>query len=526
MVKKFFLLFRTVRYLKVRQIVYQVYYRLKPLKTLTHYKKNRIRFFLLKFSIQYTTPNSYKEKNSFIFLNQLHLFPKEILWDFMDYGKLWNYNLQYFNFLHQKGLIKAVKDDLLCDINKWLETGQLRLEPYPVSLRVINTIRYLSLSGANNNGTIIADIYAQLNYLYSHLEYHLLGNHLLENAFALLMGGEAFEENKWTKKAKSILYKELDEQILNDGGHFELSLMYHQIILFRVLELIDWYSQSKEPDLKFLNFVKRKAVAMLNYLKSVGFKNGDISHFNDSAPGIGFTSQELFAFAQQLKLPEPKVIPLRESGYRKFGNENYECILDAGSIAPSYQPGHSHADSFSFVLHYHHVPFIVDVGISTYEKGDIRNYERSTKAHNTVEIENENQSEVWGGFRVGRRANVKIINETDSAITASHDGYKSLFNAIHKRGFYFEPNSVRLVDVIKNSKTVDGKSYLHFHPDCKVEEKHGRFMINNVAEISFINANRTDLESYKFALGYNLYQEAKVLVAEFHISIETLITFV
>jgi uncharacterized heparinase superfamily protein len=301
--------------------------------------------------------------------------------------------------------------------------------------------------------------------------------------------------------------------------------MYHQIILFRVLELTDWYSKVAAPDTAFLDFIKEKAGRMLGWLRNLTFKNGDIPHFNDSADHIALRSPELFAFARQLQVAEPTTIPLKESGYRKFANDNYECVLDAGSIAASYQPGHTHADLFSYVLYHGNTPLILDAGTSTYEKGERRNYERSTRAHNTVEIENVDQFEVWGGFRVGRRATVTIINETGSSITASHDGYKSLFNVIHERSFYFRPASIKITDVIRQSKTVHARSYIHFHPDCEVEQKNGVVMVNNTTAISFLNANQSRLESYKFAACYNVYQDAKVLVAEFCGTLETLISF-
>ncbi|MBA2561794.1 MAG: alginate lyase family protein [Chitinophagaceae bacterium] len=478
----------------------------------------------MKFSIQFNTPASYKERNTFIFLNQLHQFKNEINWNFQAYGKLWNYNLQYFNFLHQNDLTNIVKENLLCDIHKWLKKGQLKLEPYPVSLRIMNTIRYLSSSIEKNNNSIAEDTYAQLNYLYNHLEYHLSGNHLLENAFALLMGGAAFEEHKWIKKAKSVLYSELDEQILNDGGHFELSLMYHQVILFRVLELIDWYSQSKEPDLKFLDYVRVKAGVMLNLLKSASFKTGDIPHFNDSAPGIAFTSRELFAFAQKLSLTEPIIIPLKESGYRKFGNEIYECLLDVGSIAASYQPGHSHSDVFSFVLYKSTKPFIVDVGTSTYEIGQKRDYERSTSAHNTVVVQGQNQSEVWESFRVGRRASVKIINESGFHLEAKHNGYYPAFGIYHTRKFEFHKKAIEIEDDIGH---INGKLLLHFHPDCELIEsdENNLILIKERASVKFENTNQVYLKEYEFAEGFNQYRKAFKVEVDFKSKIKTTIKF-
>ena len=72
----------------------------------------------------------------------------------------------------------------------------------------------------------------------NNLEYHLLGNHLLENGFSLLFGAYYFQDETIYKIAKKIVVSELEVQILADGSHFELSPMYHQILFHRVLDCI------------------------------------------------------------------------------------------------------------------------------------------------------------------------------------------------------------------------------------------------------------------------------------------------
>src|SRR5690606_1726695 len=131
-----------------------------------------------------------------------------------------------------------------------LDNGKLLLEPYPVSLRSINVIRLCCFHEVTDS-SILKNLHGELDFLSKRLEYHLLGNHLLENVFALMMGGVFFSNDTWVLKAKGILKEQLNEQILNDGGHFELSPMYHQIILFRLLELIDWYSKVDNKDSNF-----------------------------------------------------------------------------------------------------------------------------------------------------------------------------------------------------------------------------------------------------------------------------------
>jgi uncharacterized heparinase superfamily protein len=523
MMGKVFLLLRTIKYLKAKQIIYQVYYKLKPKRTLGFYKDNPVNFSFLNFSLHYSSPLHYKENSTFEFLNEEHTFQNNINWNFQKYGKLWNYNLQYFNFLHQQNVSNHQKECWLHDIAEWMYSGKLILEPYPVSLRVINTIRYLSSSQVRDK-TIIETLYAQLNYLYHNPEYHLLGNHLLENAFALLMGAQVFDKKSWSIKAKKILTQELEEQILEDGGHFEQSVMYHQVITFRMLELIDWYRNIYDADAGFLELIETVTVKMLNWLKTMSFENDSIPHFNDSANDVTFTPNEIFTFAALLKLPAPKFISLKDSGYRRFSNNKYECIVDAGNITAMYQPGHSHADALSFVVNYNNEPVIVDTGTSTYEAGERRNLERSTAAHNTVAINNSSQSEAWGSFRIGRRASVKIINETSSLLEATHNGYKQ-FDAIHQRSFYFSETSIKILDIINGSKNSGAIFYLHFHPE-RIVEKHREVIKVDNAIISFAGVKNIKLESYKFALAFNKYSDAKVLIAEFEKSLETLINFV
>src|SRR5699024_1506252 len=142
---------------------------------------------------------------------------------------------------------------------------------------------------------------------------------------------------------------ELKEQILTDGAHFELSPMYHQIIFFRVLELIDWYSHWQNKETQFEQFLIKKGREILAWLENISFKDGAIPHFNDSAIGIAYSTNWLCSYATALGIKREN-LSLSESGYRKKDTNHYECRVDFAQIGPSYQPGHAHADALSFVL--------------------------------------------------------------------------------------------------------------------------------------------------------------------------------
>src|SRR5690606_23944275 len=128
----------------------------------------------------------------------------------------------------------------------------------------------------------------------------------------------------------------------------------------------------------------------------------------------------------------------------------------------------AHADALNFVLHKDGIPIVIDVGISTYEIGAQRNFERGTICHNTVTINNENQSEVWGGFRVGERAKTNLIIDKDNYLVAAHDGYKGRFGVVHQRSFKFDINLIEIKDeIIGEDLSVNNAiARFYLHPKC------------------------------------------------------------
>ena len=79
-------------------------------------------------------------------------------------------------------------------------------------------------------------------------------------------------------------------------------------------------------------------------------------------------------------------------------------LIDVAPIGPDYLPGHAHADTLSYELSLYGKRVLVNSGTSRYGSGPKRDWERSTAAHNTVEVDGQSSSETWSGFRVARRA--------------------------------------------------------------------------------------------------------------------------
>ena len=240
-----------------------------------------------------------------------------------------------------------------------------------------------------------ASLREQVDWLMRHLEYHLLANHLLANAKALVFAGKYFDRKDWYGKGMSIYRKQMPEQTCCDGVNFERSPMYHAIIFDDMIDLAEY---TGEP--LFKDYVARMADGM----RLLTGSDGKIAKFNDSTEGIAKQPATLLACADRLHLRSlARTNKNSSSGFLRKEIGDWTLLAKCGDIGPSYQPGHAHADTYSFELWKCGKKVIGDTGCSTYMPGPIRSYERSTRAHNTVVIDGQNSSEVWASHRVGRR---------------------------------------------------------------------------------------------------------------------------
>lgn len=419
-------------------------------------------------------------EDAFVFLNESRSIANKAAWNDPAVEKLWLYNLHYFDDLNAVGAANR-REQHVCLIERWIDENPPGSgngwEPYPISLRIVNWIKW-ALGGGALPSRAIASLAIQTRFLCQRLELHLLGNHLLANAKALIFSGAFFkqeEAEEWLARGLVILRRELPEQILADGGHFELSPMYHGIILE---DLLDIENLAKAYGLGAI--IKTETVAkMRHWLAAMSHPDGEIAFFNDSAFGIAPNLTESNEYAERLKHPVQKapsdgVLCLAESGYVRLQHGDAVLMVDAAPIGPSYLPGHAHADTLSFELSLHGQRVMVNSGTSCYGSGLERQRQRGTAAHNTLIVDGKDSSEVWGGFRVARRAQVQSwdIEETAGGIRveADHDGYQRLSGCnLHRRSWLINDGSLVIEDEVTGMFD-RAEIRFHLHPDIVVSE--------------------------------------------------------
>lgn len=479
MIQNLKLIFHTVKYLKFSQIFNRVKRKyikrriiISPSPSISVISKNPE-----PFVIGHT---KMIDENRFKFLNEIADLDKEDDWNKINQDKLWLYNLHYFDDL----IAIDARQRLSWHANliqRWIDENPLGYgigwEAYPSSLRIINWIKW-SLNGNSLNQGWVVSLANQVRHLSNNLETHLLGNHLFTNAKALVFAGLFFqgkESDRWYRIGLSIIEKELPEQVLNDGGNFELSPMYHSIFLLDLLDIVNIHNVYNKQQ---ISGVKNKIPKMLYWLRSMCHPDGGLSFFNDTAFGISPSLYELLDYAKRLDIAnisdKVKTLEyLNDSGYIRVGRENLVAILDVANIGPDYLPGHGHADALSFELSLFGKRMIVNSGTSLYETGAERHKQRGTLSHSTVVIDGQNSSEVWSGFRVARRANVLNIitkqNKNNIEVSAYHDGYKRLKgNPIHKRDWNFFDNKIIIKDSITGKGVHQINSILPLHPEVTI----------------------------------------------------------
>jgi hypothetical protein len=328
-------------------------------------------------------------------------------WKGESQSKLWRYERQYHSEIVSLAATniegaRALIDDWIasnppCRGEAW--------EPYPVARRLLNW----SLAGAITPSLrphLAPWVAVQMRFLAGRLECHLLGNHLLCDLCALVAAAATLEcEDSAVvgMRAAHRLERELERQVLPDGGYAERTAQYHLIVLQDALLALVLHRARGRA------FAADAVLArMLGWVEKIRRRDGSFPCLNDAAPGSLPSIDTIHGLAKLAGVIPPgnvaaAVTELPDTGWTLVRVGEYELLFEHGEIGPKEQPGHGHADTLSFELMWDGEPVVTDTGVTTYAPGEIRNFERSARAHATVSVNGQGADEIWASFRVGGR---------------------------------------------------------------------------------------------------------------------------
>jgi hypothetical protein len=414
--------------------------------------------------------------------------------------------------------------------------------------------------------------------------------HLIGEALALYIGGTVFasikQARKWKEFGETVLVGEAQNQVLDDGVYLELSTHYHCYALDFYLIAIALARKNGED---FPESVLARVEAMLGVLSSLARVDGSIPRFSDDDGGqaialgskgyqdvrsILSTGAVLFQRPdfkwRSAHFSEPTMwlldgesyvaydrieqhVPERLSGLFPEGGYltnrsgwnpgDDQFVFNFGGLG-LLGGGHGHADALSFVMSSGEREILVDPGTGLYNGAPHwRDYFRSTRAHNTVVIDGEDQAVPGGTFGWETDYSTRIVRHFAFAdaeyIEAEHDGYRRLPNpVIHRRRvLHVHPNCWVIADDFRGEGAHSFETFFHFPPLAAVrldprrsltsvslrlaERDYGLsfgFFSSNAVQAGIIQGSRNPVQGW-YSGAYGGIQPAPVLCATVHDSV-------
>jgi hypothetical protein len=338
-------------------------------------------------------------------------------------------------------------------------------------------------------------------------------NHLVGELTGLLAACTVFDLGNagcdWAEFAHRELEREAELQVFADGVGKEQAFFYHLWVLEYLL--FCWLVGTRAGR-TFSDAFADRILSMAKFLRDVSPEGGEppqvgdaddgfVTRFEPSWPArpyaevlgavdavFGDGSPEVSAKAfwyAAMRAPGPvshsaprtkRAYPAiyRDGGYAVLGSEEFHVVFDAGPLGFLGIAAHGHSDALSFCLAVDGAWWLVDPGTYAYHSQPAwRSYFRGTAAHNTIRINNENQSEEAGAFMWLRKAHAWIEEMSSSRaaqyVRAAHDGYERV-GVIHRRHLRVSPmkGELEVTDAVSGACPGIAEIFFHFAPDVRV----------------------------------------------------------
>lgn len=376
-------------------------------------------------------------------------------------------------------------------------------------------------------------------HIESYLSYYFSPNtHLTGEALGLFYLGTALPEfnraARWRDKGLRILIEQLPIHVRADGVYFEQSTYYHRYTADFYTHLV---ALARASNLALTDEVEDRLARSLDYLMWTTRPDGSSSLVGDDdggrliklgerkaddfrdtlATGAALSGQSDWKYvageatAETLWLLGPAGVARYDeiearqpvNATRAFANSGYFVMRDGWSKDSSYalidcgphgvsSCGHSHADALAFEFAACGKTWLVDPGTFTYT-GDagLRDWFRSTEAHNTVTVDGEAQSTTAGPFSWNHIANAKAREFTAGSsfdyFEGAHDGYRRLSDEVnHARSLMFVkscgshlPSYLIVRDAFKARGSHAYAARYHFDDGCRAEANANRVQATN-----------------------------------------------
>lgn len=370
-------------------------------------------------------------------------------WRSTKHTQLFRYHLHYFEWAWPM----ALQSDQQRFAELWAswqaETTPGRWDewsPYVVALRswVLCGVFDQLIRSTSIENEVVEHQRAALGFFDHNLELDVGGNHLIKNLKAVIGLAVFFDDQQRLEHALGRLAGQLDRQVLDDGGHFELSPSYHAQVMTDLVDITNLCEAANVP----MPFDGRSIVkAMSSWLTAMTFPDRSLPMLGDCTPPLEGVLDQLATSAQKDE-STPGIAVHPDTGYVSVRQGNTMLVVDFGPPCPPELPAHAQADWGSFELWSEGDKVICDPGVSTYV-GPQRAIERSTSAHNTVTVGDRNQTDVWSSFRAGKRAVPSPIDVSGNSATLTISGsLVDIHGVSHHRRFELTSSELRIVDTI------------------------------------------------------------------------------
>ena len=351
-------------------------------------------------------------------------------------------------------------------------------------------------------------------------------NHLVGEAAGVFVAACYFQHfpnaDKWADEARAILEQEIIAQSYPDGCTREQALGYQ---FFVIQFYLACGITGRMASRAFSNAFWERLALMIEFPLQIG-QAGTLPLFGDQDDGyvldFGDHPRDLNALAScASNVPELGLNPgaggsacessfwwtgkaapstgrseagensphfvsaaFRDSGYYLLRSDAFRSrtsiLFDCAELGYGEIAAHGHADALSFSLSAYGHYLMVDTGTYDYFTDDSwRNYFRSTAAHNTVEVDGENQSHMSGPFMWSTRANAKCtdwtVNQERTELIGQHDGYRRLADPVtHERSISLHHNELQIdiCDQLTAAAEHHVRVFFHLGPDCEVSDVH------------------------------------------------------